>query len=369
MATENNIPKDPINVEEGEIDIIELITKLWAKRKFILKVAGIAMVLGVVFALTTPKSYTSTVILAPESSKGGASSSLANAASMLGLGNISLGGGDVDALRVTLYPDIVSSTPFIIDLMDTQVQPLKSEESLELTEYLKTNKKTLMSNIISLPFKALGKIISLFKSDDEQEQEASTEINPFQLTKKQAATVNALRKSVIANVNQKTGVTTINVTMQDPKVAAMIADTVIVKLQQHITKYRTSKAEDDCKYWEELCAQRQKEYYDAQKRYADYSDANRNVVLQSVLNERERLQNEKALALQLYTTVSTQLQMARAKVQEAKPVFAVVEPATIPRNASSTSRSMMVIMYTFIGGVLAAAWVLFGEDLLKKFKS
>ena len=165
MATENNIPKDPINVEEGEIDIIELITKLWAKRKFILKVAGIAMVLGVVFALTTPKSYTSTVILAPESSKGGASSSLANAASMLGLGNISLGGGDVDALRVTLYPDIVSSTPFIIDLMDTQVQPLKSEESLELTEYLKTNKKTLMSNIISLPFKALGKIISLFKSD------------------------------------------------------------------------------------------------------------------------------------------------------------------------------------------------------------
>ena len=119
----------------------------------------------------------------------------------------------------------------------------------------------------------------------------------------------------------------------------------------------------------EIVAALKKEYYDAQKRYADYSDANRNVVLQSVLNERERLQNEKTLALQLYTTVSTQLQMARAKVQEAKPVFAVVEPATIPRNASSTSRSMMVIMYTLIGGVLAAAWVLFGEDLLKKFKS
>ena len=364
---EENSVKDPM-VEENEIDIIELIQKLWAERKFIITAACIAMVVGIVIAFTTPKTYTANVVLAPESSKS-ASGSLASAASMLGLGNLNLGGSDADALRVTLYPDIVNSTPFIIDLMDTPVQPLKSEESMVLTEYFKTNRSSLMGAVISLPFKALGWVISLFKSDEELNGDAINEINPFQLTKAQAKSASTLRKSLSVNVNQKTGVTTITVTMQDPKVAAIVADTLITKLKEHITKYRTSKAEDDCKYWEELCEQRQQEYYDAQKRYADYSDANRNVILQSVLNERERLQNEKSLALQLYTTVATQLQMARAKVQEAKPVFAVVEPATIPRKASSTSRSMMVIMFTFLGGVIAAAWILFGRDLLKKFKA
>lgn len=365
--TENSI-KDPVMVEEGEIDIIELITKAWNERKFIFKCAGIAMVLGVIIALTTPRVYTAKVVLAPESTKS-TSSSLANAASMLGLGNLNLGGGDVDALRVTIYPDVVQSTPFIIDLMDTEVQTIKDEQSLPLTEYLKTNRKTLVSSIISLPFKLLGKIISLFKSDEDEDSKGNTEINPFQLTKSQSRTVGAIRKCVNVAVNQKTGVTTIDVTMQDPKVAAMVADTVITKLQQHITKYRTSKAEDDCRYWEALCKQRQTEYYEAQQRYADYTDANRNVVLQSVLNERERLQNEKSLALQLYTTVSTQLQMARAKVQEAKPIFAVVEPATIPNKPSGTGRTTTVIIYTFLGGVFAAAWVLFGKDMLKKFRS
>ena len=364
---ENNINNHM--VEENEIDIIELIQKLWAERKFIITAACIAMVVGIVIAFTTPKTYTANVVLAPESSKS-ASGSLASAASMLGLGNLNLGGSDADALRVTLYPDIVNSTPFIIDLMDTPVQPLKSEESMVLTEYFKTNRSSLMGTVISLPFKALGWVISLFKSDEGEADGFGTDVvDPFQLTKKQALAASKLRKSLNVNVNQKTGVTTVSVTMQDPKVAAVIADTLITKLKQHITKYRTSKAEDDCKYWEELCEQRQQEYYDAQKRYADYSDANRNVILQSVLNERERLQNEKSLALQLYTTVATQLQMARAKVQEAKPVFAVVEPATIPRKASSTSRSMTVMMFTFLGGVFAAAWILFGRDLLKKFKA
>ena len=156
--------------------------------------------------------------------------------------------------------------------------------------------------------------------------------------------------------------------MQDPMVAAMVADTVVTKLKQYITKYRTSKAEDDYKYWEEIYEKRRAEYYEAQKRYADYADANRNVVLQSVLNERERLHNEKALALQLYTTVATQMQMARAKVQEAKPVFAIVEPATVPLKASSTSRSMTVLQFMAVGAVLAALWILFGRDMVSKIR-
>lgn len=372
MMEEKNLQQGYAPVEEQEIDLMELARKLWNARKLLVKVGCIAAVFGVVIALTTPKVYTVGVVLAPELNSKGASSSLASAASMLGLGNISMG-NDADALRVTLYPEVVSSLPFMVDLMDTPVQTKKGQKEdlpMEpLDEVLKKSKKSLFGTVMSIPFKVLGTVISWIMPDDEEESEGAVqEVNPFQLTKKQANIVKALRKQIMTTVDKKTGVTSVAVTMQDPVVAAMVADTVILKLRQHITKYRTSKAQEDCEYWEQLYAQRQQEYYEAQQRYAHYVDANKNVILQSVLTERERLQSEMQLAYQIYSNVATQMQMARAKVQEAKPVFAVVEPASVPLKSSGTSRKMIVLQWIFLAVFATAAWVLFGKDLYAQFK-
>ena len=352
--------------EEMEIDLMEYARKLWAARKLLLKVAGIAVIVGVVIALTTPKQYTVSVTLAPEMSKGGGGG-LSSIASMLGVGGLSMG-NDADALNIQLYPDIVASTPFILDLMDTPVKTIDEEQpDTTLVGYLKEyTSSSLMGTVMSLPFKAIGGIMSLFQSEEEEEGKGG--VNPFHLTKEQSKTVEGLKKSIIANVDKKTGVTTVSVTMQDPMVAAILTDTVIVKLKEHITKYRISKAEDDCKYWEQLNEQRKNEYYAKQKVYAEYVDANQNVILQSVRIEQERLQNDMNLAYQVYSNVATQLQMAKAKVQEAKPVFAVVEPASVPLQASSTSRMMTLVGTVFLFVAAAAAWVLFGVDLWKKVK-
>ena len=352
--------------DEMEIDLMEYARKLWAARKLLCMVAGIAVMVGVVIALTTPKQYTASVTLAPESSKGGGGG-LSGIASMLGVGGLSMG-SDADALNIQLYPDIVSSTPFILDLMDTPVKTIDEEQpDTTLVGYLKEyTSSSLMGTVMSLPFKAIGGIMSLFQSEEEETGEKA--INPFHLTKEQSKTVQGLKKMIVANVDKKTGVTTVSVTMQDPMVAAIITDTVVVKLKEHITKYRVSKAEDDCKYWEQLNEQRKNEYYAKQKDYAEFVDANQNVILQSVRIEQERLQNDMNLAYQVYSNVATQLQMAKAKVQEAKPVFAVVEPASVPLQPSGTSRKMILVGTVFLFVAAAAAWLLFGVDLWKKVK-
>ena len=352
--------------DEMEIDLMEYARKLWAARKLLLKVAGIAVIVGIVIALTTPKQYTASVTLAPESSKAGGGG-LSGIASMLGVGGLSMG-SDADALNVQLYPDIVASTPFILDLMDTPIKTIDEEQpDTTLVGYLKEyTSSSLMGTMKSLSFKAIDGIMSLFKS--KEEKEGKTAIYPFHLTKEQSKTVQDLKKRIIAKVDKKTGVTIVSVTMQDPLVAAIITDTVIVKLKEHITKYRVSKAEDDCKYWEELYQQRQEEYYKAQEKYAKYSDANKNVILQSVRIEQERLQNDMNLTLQVYSNVAAQLQMAKAKVQEAKPVFAVVEPASVPLQPTGTSRKMILVGTVFLFVAATAAWILFGVDLWKKVK-
>lgn len=354
--------------EEQEIDLMEYARKLWESRKTLLIASGIAAVLGVVIALTTPRQYTVTVTLAPESGKSGGGS-LSGIASMLGMGGFSMG-SDADALNVMLYPNIVSSTPFILDLMDTPVKTIDEEQpdttlSGYLTEY---TKKSLMGTVISLPFKAIEGVISLFK-EEEPEVTGPGTIDPFLLTKDQAKIAEGIKKLIVANVDKKTGITTVSVTMQDPMVAAMLTDTVLLKLKQHITKYRVSKAEDDCKYWENINNQRRDEYYAKQKEYAEYVDANKNVVLQSVQIEQERLQNDMQLAYQVYSNVATQLQMARAKVQEAKPVFVIVEPASVPLQASGTSRAMTVIGTIFLIVAGTAVWILFGKDFLSQLKN
>jgi len=349
--------------DELEIDLMEYARKLWAARKLLLKVAGIAVIVGVVIALSIPKKYTAEVTLSPESGKSGGSS-LSGMAAMLGIGSVNMG-GDANALNFSMASDILASTPFVLELFDTQVKTLDGEVDTTLVAYLETESAPWWSTIMSLPGKAIGGVMSLFSSKEEEEEKP---IDPFQLTPKQMSQANAIRKFIMAESDKKTGITKVSVTLQDPLVAATLVDTVLVKLQKYITNYKTSKAQEDCKYWEELYKQRQDEYYKAQEKYAKFSDANQNVILQSVRIEQERLQNEQSLAFQVFSQVATQLQMSKAKLQEEKPAFAILEPASVPLLPSGTSRKMILIGIVFLAVAGAAAWILFGQDLWKNLK-
>ncbi len=354
--------QDPEN-DELEIDWMEILRKIIAIRKTLYKAAGVGLVLGIIIALSIPKQYTVTVTLSPEmggDSKGGGLASLAS--SFLGGAATS---GNNDALNVTLAPDIVASTPFVLELFNTRVQTLDGKLDTTLVAYLDEQKTPWWGYIKAAPSLLIGALKSLII---ETKDSVSTEINPFQLTKKEAAKVVKLKQAITANVDKKTAMTTITVTLQDSKVTAIVADSVVGKLQQYIIDYRIKKAKEDCAYLEELYKERQQEYYQAQSKYAHYFDTNRNIAFQSVRAEQERLQNDMNLAYQVYSQVAQQLQVARAKIQEEKPVFAVVEPATIPLEPSSSSKKIILIGIIFITICFTCAWQILGKPQWSKIK-
>lgn len=90
--------------------------------------------------------------------------------------------------------------------------------------------------------------------------------------------------------DKKTNITEVSVTLQDPLATAIVADSAISKLQEYITDYRTRKARQDYDFQLHLCQQYRKEYFAAQQEYAKFADANRNIVLQTVTTEKDRLQ-------------------------------------------------------------------------------
>ena len=354
------------NDEEIEIDLIGILRKIIGIRKTIYKAAGIGLVVGIIVAISIPKQYTVGVTLSPEmgGSKGGGLSGLA--ASFLGSG-VSMNEG-TDALNASLSADIVSSTPFLLELSTMKIPALEGE-TMTLSVYLGEESSPWWSYVIGLPGMVIGGVKSLF-TEEESESVPSDKANlgTIELSKKESEKIEALKKKILASVDKKTSMTTVSVTLQNPKVAAVVADSVVRKLQEYIIDYRTTKAKEDCLYLERLFKERQQEYYDAQKKYADYMDSHDNIILQSVRAEQERLQNDMSLAYQVYSQVANQLQVARAKVQEEKPVFAVVEPAVIPLYPSGTSRKIYVLASIFLSVCIVISWKLLGEDILNKFK-
>lgn len=353
--------QDPEN-DELEIDWMEILRKIIAIRKTLYKAAGVGVVLGIIIALSIPKQYTVTVTLSPEMGGDKAGGGLASLASSF-LGGAATSNSP-DALNATLAPDIVTSTPFILELFNTRVQTLDNELDTTLVTYLEEEKSSWFSYIAKAPGMAIGAVKSLFT----EEADTASVLNPFQLTEEEAAKVKGLRRSILAEVDKKTAMTTITVTLQDPKVTAIVADSVVAKLQQYIIDYRIKKAKEDCAYLEQLYKERQQEYYQAQSKYAHYFDTNRNIAFQSVRAEQERLQNDMNLAYQVYSQVAQQLQVARAKIQEEKPVFAVVEPATVPLEPSGISRKVIFLGIIFILVCGTGFWKLLGYQLYKQTK-
>lgn len=359
-------------IQEDEIDIMEYVMKLLAKWKMILSWCGIAAVLGLVIAFSLKNFYTVKAELAPELSNS-KSSSMSSLAALAGVSLGSSTSSTTGALYPDLYPEIISSVPFVTSLFDIPVDVKDGKEIIhtDLYDYtLNYTKAPWWNKVIALPFKALGWGMSLFREKEaEEDPNAPAVVDPTHLTKKQAKAVKALRQNISVMVDKKTFVISITATAQDPKVAYDIADEVIKKLQKHVSGYRTSKAVADCNYYEKLNAEARENYYAAQQAYARYVDANQGLAFQRVRTEEQRLQNEMNLAYNLYNQTAQQLQAAKAKVQEETPIFAVINPPTIPIIKAGPSKAKTLLAIIFLGGCCACAWVLWGQTVKDFFKT
>lgn len=365
---ENNITpaENPLQQEqEQEIDFLELAQKVWAERKLVIKVCAIAAVVGVVVAFSIPKEYTASMKLAPETTGKTPGGSMGALAAMAGI-NLGSNAGP-DALSPDLYPDIVSSTPFLTGLFDVNVTTQDGSVKTSLYEYMKEHQRSpWWGSVLSAPFKALGWGISLFR--DTEEDAPNAKVDPFKLTSKQAAIVKGLSNRIMVSVDKKTGVTTLSVQMQDALISAALTDTVMHRLQNYITDYRTNKARHDLAFTEKLYKEAKENYYTAQQRYARNVDGNLDVILQSYRSEQERLQNEMTLAYGVYNQLAQQLQMAKAKVQEITPVYTVVQPAVVPLRPIKPNKIMILFGFVFLATVGSIGWILFVKDLLKNWK-
>lgn len=361
----NNIQPQPANADQ-EIDLVELAQKLWQERRTIVRWCVVGALVGIIIAFSIPKEYTVSVKLAPEIQ--GGKTSLGGLSSLASMAGINVGSmNSADAMSPELYPDIVHSVPFMTELFDVEVADKKGLTAMPLSEYVSEELRSpWWSAVLAAPFKALGWVTGLFRGEEEM-LEGNGKTDPFRLTVKENSVVKVLQGRIVATIDKQTMMVSLSVTMQDPLIAATLTDTVMRNLQNYITQYRTDKARHDLEFTQQLFDESQKTYYAAQQRYAQYMDQNQALSRRSFRTEEERLQNEMSLAYSLYNQTAQQLQLAKAKVQESTPVYAVVQPATVPLKPSKPSKAMVLLGCVFLAGVAATAWTLFGGKIVGVF--
>ena len=345
--------------DESSIDFGKIINDLLKHKRLYLIVLPIAFVLAAIYTLSLPNYYNCTVKLSPEmSGKSSSAGSLASLASSFGVDLGSAMGNGTEALFPTLYPDLMNSVDFKTSLFPVLVtiEGDNREQNRTMSYY------DYMDHEQKLPWWSVAEkwVVSLFK-----EEERNTKVDPFRLTKEQTDIVQAIDKNIVCSVDKKTMVITINVTDQDPLIAANMADTVKTRLQNFITVYRTSKARVDLEYNKKIAAETKARYEKARQKYAEFSDANQEIILETVRQRQTELENEMQLQYNAYTQVAAQLLAAEAKVQEDTPAFTTLQSATVPVRKTGPKRAQMCLIILFLAFLGTTVWILYKENDLK----
>ena len=379
MSANNNDQLNGNSIQQSSaVDFVKMYKDLLKHRKLYYIVLPIAFVLAAVYALAIPNFYKCTVKLSPEMSSSRTNSSLLSLASNFGFNmGKSTGGMGTEALFPTLYPDLVNSTDFKVSLFPVPVtiegnkKKGIQDRTMSYYEYLeKEQKSPWFSAILAAPGKLVGWFISLFRQKPSDLEDQEKTVDPFRLTKKQAMIIKAINSKVLCDVDKKTMVITIQVTDQNPVIAATMADTVKTRLQKFITDYRTSKVRVDLEHYKKICEETKARYEVARQKYSEFVDANQYIILQTVRQEQVDLENEMQLQYNAYMQAAQQLVNAEAKVQEETPAFTTLQSATVPVRKAGPSRAKMCLMFVFLMFVCTSGWILYKEgDLMALFNS
>lgn len=350
--------------QKDVIDLRVVFKQLLKKKKLFIIVLSITFVISCVLILFVPRTYTSVVRLAPEAeSSAAAGGALSSIASSFGF---DIGGVQTsDAIFPMLYPDLFESNDFLVNLFGIQVKSIDGEINTDYYTYLKDyQKKTAWM----IPINWLqNRIKKLFEPTPTEYVAGTDKVNPFMLSQEQTRIVEIMKKNVLCGVDMKTSIVEITVIDQDPLICATMADSVRCRLQQFIIDYRTKKARVDVDHYQELVDQAKEEYDAASFAYSRYTDTHKDVILQAYISERDELENEMAMKYNTYTAMQTQLEAAKAKLQEKIPAFTVLQNATVPIKPSGPKRMIFVLGMMLLAFLCTSLFVL-KDQILAPFK-
>ena len=364
----------PFEDEDEGIDLIALIKNLWDGRRTIIIWTCIFIALGLIAALTMQRKYTVKTVMVPQMNSSG-SSSLSSLASLAGfdLGSAT-SGSEISPL---IYPQIVNSVPFRLELLYTPLHFEKVDRPVDMMTYSQEYAKltlayVIQKYIIGLPSLLKG-LPSLLKEAIRGDKvivlpdSTSEGPKPLIITKDEEGILEKIAESVSLVVDRKEGFLTLTVRGIEPIQTAELAMKAQQLLQDEVIRLQTEKAQSDLDYIQARYDEAKAEAELYQERLAVITDRSQSMTTTRDRIERDRIQSKYTIANSIYTEMAKQLEQSKMQVKKDTPVFTIIQPVQVPIK-SSNSRVRTLILWTFLGGVIGCGIVL-SKGWLPKLKA
>ena len=363
-SSKNNIQ------EEDQIDIIALLSKIWSSKKIILKTIVVFGVFGLLVALSTPNQYTASSMFTPN--YGGQSSGSSGLKGLASLAGINIGGSSESSKEISpmLYGKILESTTFKKELLDAPLKNLAEVKTLRGYFESKSSSSvlgTVKEYTIGLP----GKIIGVFKSDSKEVVSQPVEGIAL-VSEEDMEFYEAIDEILSISINDKDGFIEMIAKSENPQIAAQVAKNGELILQNQIIEIKTKSSLELLTYLQEQYADKKTILNKTQDRLSNFKDRNLNISTSTFSNVQTRLQSELQVANSVFENVVTQLEQVKLQVTKDTPVFSIVKPVVFPNKKSEPKRSMILIIWLFLGMVLSIGFVLAKEpvqNILKEINS
>jgi len=357
---QQNLPQPAQNSDE--IDLVDLLRKLWVKRKFILTVTGVFLLIGLFIALSSPVRYTASCTVVPQSGEN-KSGRLSGVAAMMGV-NLGTAMMSEGTLSPHIYPEIVKSVPFTREIMQTPIVTKRSNgKPVTLYEYY-TEKQYQDRNVLGsikkytlgLPGVLLGSLRK--KSPVEETAFHADSTTVYTLNEKEKKVYEAIQGALRVSVNPKEGYVSLNFSFPEAKPAAVVTDNLYQTLEKYVATFKSEKLEDNLQFVEESYETARNDFLQAQSRLATFQDANRGLATATARSTEMRLQSEFNIAFSVYSELAKQREQARIAVKENQTILTLVNPAVVPHEKSAPRRSIILIGFLFLGVATAFGWIL-----------
>ena len=323
------------NIKDEEIDLVEILKKIYKSRKFILIISFFFALLGVAVALLSPVKYSSETIFITQNQESN-SSSLSGVASLVG---INLGasnfGGDLPS---SMYPQVTQSPKFKRLLLNSNID---FDNKINLKQYL----------------------IDYYKLNTENDKINSD----LYVSELENTCFEIINEIISVNVNQKDGFITLSSTLPVAEYSAILTKKAKEILQEIIINNKIESANQNLIFSQQQLEEKKLIFDEIQAKLAYFSDSNLNSVNSFVINERDKLEAEFQIINAVVTELSKQVEQVKLQVSKDTPVFSTIKEAVIPNKRTSPKRTQLVIIFGFLGLVISTGFILTKDMLFDVF--
>lgn len=347
---------------EQEIDLIQLLAKIWSRRKILFINVLISSIIGILIIINSDEEYECNVTMIAESTQSTTNSLMQQFGGLLGMSG-SFDTGNTGIMSTKLYPEVIYSDSFLARVASEPIYFEKLDTTMSCYAYYSLHPPFDLSKfIIDYTIKAPFTIKSMIS--DPPEFDTSKLRGAKYLSRDEIKVHNILKNQIEYFVELESGTLNLTVTMQDRFASYEFSLVLINALKEYLIEYQTNKLIKEYDFISERYEIQKVRYDSIQSILVRFVERNRDIVSEKIKYQQQDIEFHKNTIAAIYQALANQLEEKKIKIEEETTGFNIIEPAYYPLNKVAPNKPVIIIVCLMLG-LITSMYIIFIHSHIK----